>query len=98
MVTRVTIADYKSIASCDVHLGALTFLVGLNGAGKSNFIDALRFCRDALRGPLEKAFADRFSNLQTLSHFGEGPRAGFALRVDLRLSEQASAHSRFFDW
>ncbi|MFC1429201.1 AAA family ATPase [Streptacidiphilus sp. N1-3] len=51
-ITRVRIKDYKSIASCDVALGPFTVLLGLNAAGKSNFLDALRFVRDAVtRGP-----------------------------------------------
>jgi predicted ATPase len=95
MLKRVTIQNYKSIASCDVQLGPLTFLVGLNGAGKSNFIDALRFCRDGLRGPLDQAFASRSSNLQNLSHIGAGSPSGFGLRVELQVSDTASAHYAF---
>lgn len=56
---RVAIKDYKSIASCDVELEPLTFLVGPNGGGKSNFLDALRFCADALRYSLDQAVRDR---------------------------------------
>jgi predicted ATPase len=51
--------NYKSIAACDVQLGPLTFLVGQNGAGKSNFLDALRFVTDSLRTSLEHALRDR---------------------------------------
>ena len=47
-ISRIIIKNYKSIARCDVHLGALQFLVGRNGSGKSNFLDALAFVRDAL--------------------------------------------------
>ena len=50
LLRRVKIRDYKSIAYCDVELGPLTVLVGRNGAGKSNFLDALGFVADALRG------------------------------------------------
>jgi AAA15 family ATPase/GTPase len=39
---RVVLCNYKSIAVCSVKLGPLTFLVGPNGASKSNFLDALR--------------------------------------------------------
>ena len=46
---RVKIRNYKSIAYCDVELGAFTVLVGRNGAGKSNFLDALKFVADALQ-------------------------------------------------
>jgi predicted ATPase len=53
-VTRVRIKNYKSIADCDVTLGPLTVLLGLNASGKSNFLDALRFVRDCLAdGPLD---------------------------------------------
>ncbi|WP_089101346.1 AAA family ATPase [Streptomyces hyaluromycini] len=53
-ITRVRIENYKSIAHCDVTLGRFTVLLGLNAAGKSNFLDALRFVRDALaNGPAE---------------------------------------------
>src|SRR4051812_43782798 len=45
---RVRIRGYKSIAFCDVTLEPLTVLVGRNASGKSNFLDALAFLRDAL--------------------------------------------------
>ena len=45
---RVRIRGYKSIAFCDVTLEALTVLVGRNASGKSNFLDALAFLRDAV--------------------------------------------------
>src|SRR5260370_17089496 len=44
---RVRISGYKSIAYCDVELQPFTILVGRNGSGKSNFLDALVFLRDA---------------------------------------------------
>jgi AAA15 family ATPase/GTPase len=37
-IRRVRIKNYKSIAVCDVSLGPLTVLLGLNAAGKSNFL------------------------------------------------------------
>ncbi len=43
---RVRIRNYKSIKFCDVELEPLTVLVGRNGSGKSNFVDALGFLRD----------------------------------------------------
>ena len=43
LVTRIALRNYKSIAACDVQLAPLSFLVGPNGCGKSNFLDALRF-------------------------------------------------------
>ena len=60
-ITRVVLKNYKSIAACDVQLGPLTFLVGRNGAGKSNFLDALRFVADALNTSLDHAVRARGS-------------------------------------
>lgn len=56
---RVALKNYKSISACDVRLRALTFLVGRNGAGKSNFLDAPRFVADSPRTSLDHALRDR---------------------------------------
>lgn len=58
-ISRVRLQHYKSIARCDVLLGSLNFLVGRNGAGKSNFIDSLRFIKEALERTLDQAIRDR---------------------------------------
>src|SRR2546430_1218889 len=55
---RVRIRGYKSIAFCDVALQPLTILVGRNAAGKSNFLDALAFLRDALDDGVNSALED----------------------------------------
>lgn len=54
-VRRVRLQNYKSIARCDLELHPLTFLVGRNGSGKSNFLDALSFVADSLRTSLGHA-------------------------------------------
>ena len=59
MITRVRVKNFRSLADVDVTLGPLTVLVGQNGAGKSAFIDALRFLRDVLRYNLDVAFEKR---------------------------------------
>src|SRR3954462_14145631 len=56
---RVRIRGYKSIAACDVRLQPLTILVGRNGAGKSNFLDALAFLRDVVETSLGEALKRR---------------------------------------
>ena len=58
-IKRVILKNYKSIAACDVQLQPLTFLVGRNGSGKSNFLDALRFVADALNTSLDHAVRAR---------------------------------------
>jgi predicted ATPase len=56
---RVRIRGYKSIAFCDVTLEPLTILVGRNASGKSNFLDALAFLRDAMEFGLGEALKRR---------------------------------------
>jgi predicted ATPase len=56
-ISRVVLRNYKSIQQCDVRLGQITFLVGLNGAGKSNFVEALRFLSNAIGTSLDAALA-----------------------------------------
>ena len=58
-ITKIELSNYKSIKGCNVNLGALTFLVGQNGAGKSNFLDALRLVSDSLNSSLEHALRER---------------------------------------
>jgi predicted ATPase len=84
-ITRVVLKNYKSIAACDVPLGPLTILVGPNGAGKSNVLDAMRFCRDALRTPLDEVFAKRNTNLQHLRHRSPANPESLAMRFDFAL-------------
>jgi len=59
MITRVQIKNFRNLADVDVHLGPLTVLVGRNGAGKSTFLDALRFVRDALQIGVDTAISQR---------------------------------------
>src|SRR3954447_21428619 len=56
---RVRIRGYKSIAFCDVTLEPLTVLVGRNATGKSNFLDALAFLRDAMTSGVAEALKRR---------------------------------------
>jgi predicted ATPase len=90
---KVAIKDYKSIASCDVELEPLTFLVGPNGGGKSNFLDALRFCADALRHSLDQAVRDRGGiNEVRRRSAGRPNHFGIKLTLDMRPSLRFQYH------
>ena len=56
---QVHIRNYKSISQATVDLGSLTIFVGANGAGKSNFIDALAFVGECLSDSVGMAFKNR---------------------------------------
>ena len=100
-LTRVVLKNYKSIEACDVDLHSLTFLVGANGAGKSNFLDAACFVADALRTSLDHALRER-GGIQEVrrrtgghpTHFGirlefavpDGPTGSYAFRIGAKAS------------
>ena len=58
-LTSVRYRNFMSFADEEVELGDLVVLVGLNGSGKSNFIEGLRFLRDALTIGLDAAITNR---------------------------------------
>lgn len=81
---RVKILNYKSIGKCDVSLGALTALVGRNGAGKSNFLDALRFVVDGLQTSLDHAIKSR-GGIQEVRRRSTGHPNNFAIQLHMNL-------------
>lgn len=93
-LTRVVLRNYKSIATCDVALGPLTYLVGANGSGKSNFVDALHLVRDALTGSLDNALNER-GGLSEVRRRSSGHPTHFGMRLELRLRDGRSGHYAF---
>lgn len=93
-IRRVLLKNYKSIAACDVQLQPLTFLVGRNGSGKSNFLDALRFVADALNSTLEHAIRDRggINDVRRRSH---GHPKHFSIRLEFTLPEGRTGYYAF---
>jgi len=60
-ITRVHLSNWKNFRAVDVRIGPRVFIVGPNAAGKTNFLDALRFLRDiaAPEGSLVAAVKER---------------------------------------
>ncbi len=58
-VSRIQLKNWKNFKEVDVRLNARTFLVGVNAAGKSNFLDAFRFMRDVVEHGVGKAVQAR---------------------------------------
>ncbi len=83
LIKRIVIQNYKSIRYCDVRLGPLSILVGRNGSGKSNFLDALHFVSSALRTTLEQAFDERGGVAEVLYRGVPHARLGITLEITL---------------
>jgi len=96
LINKVILRNYKSIGECKVDIGDLTLLVGQNGSGKSNFIDAVRMVSDSLRSSIEHAIRLRGGigevrrrssghpnhfNVSLLVNLSDGSDASFSFQV-----------------
>jgi predicted ATPase len=94
-IHRITLRNYKSIASCQLDLPQLGFLVGRNGAGKSNFLDSISFVAEALLGSLGTAIDEDRDGIDTVLRRTGGDLGPMAIRIDFTLAENASGHFGF---
>jgi predicted ATPase len=85
-VKRVSLRNFKSLGKSDVQLGGLTILVGRNGSGKSNFLDALRFVADALQSSLDHAIKSR-GGIDAVRRRSTGHPRNFAIELEMLLPE-----------
>lgn len=60
MLTQVRLSNFRSIRNSEVRLGELTVVVGANGAGKSNFVKALKFISRIASVGLDETLATTF--------------------------------------
>jgi predicted ATPase len=59
VVRSLILKRFRSIPSERIEFGNPTFLVGRNGSGKSNLVDAFSFLADAMAAPLQAVFDRR---------------------------------------
>ena len=81
---KLSIRSYKSIATCQVSLKPLTVLVGRNGSGKSNFLDAVHFVTDALLTSLDHALKSR-GGIGDVRRRSTGHPTNFAIKLEIAL-------------
>ena len=56
MISEIQIENFKSIAKLSIKPGAVTVLIGENGSGKSNILEAIGFAAAACAGKLDDEF------------------------------------------
>jgi predicted ATPase len=93
-LTAISVRNFKSLVEVEVRLHPeVTVLVGPNAVGKSNFVDALRFMRDAATAGLQDAIARR-DGMARIRHQESGPHISVELRAAMahpdRLGRQES--------
>ena len=54
IISKIELFNWKNFHRCEVGVQERCFVVGANAAGKSNFIDALRFLRDVAKQGITK--------------------------------------------
>jgi predicted ATPase len=94
LITRVVLKNYKSIAACSVPLRSLVFLVGQNGSGKSNFLDALRLVSESLNTSLDHALRDR-GGINEVRRRSAGHPTHFGIRFDFTLPDSTFGYYAF---
>ncbi len=93
MITHVSIRNYKSLANVDVDLGPLTVLVGQNGTGKSNFVDALRFVSDSIRLNLVESIKKRNGFNLILHSSGQERSSNIEISLDYNFDRDQSSYA-----
>ncbi len=85
-ITRLRLKRFRSLLWADIPLTNPLFIVGKNGAGKSNFLKALEFLSSCVSMPLESVF-QMHGGLETMRFrtSGRSRPGNFGMRVDFRL-------------
>ena len=56
MIRKVRVENYKSISQLSLDLGRVTVLIGANGSGKSNILEAIALASAAAQNKLDNEF------------------------------------------
>ncbi|MDP3898323.1 MAG: AAA family ATPase [Mesorhizobium sp.] len=85
IITQVHLQNWRNFKHADATLRDVTYVLGPNASGKSNFLDVFRFLRDIAKptgGGLQKAVSDRGSlkKLRCL-HARRPPELGMEIHV-----------------
>jgi predicted ATPase len=83
---ELRIRNYKSISKCAVTFRPVTLLVGRNGSGKSNFLDALRFVTEGLQSSLDHAIRTR-GGIDNVRRRSTGHPRNFAIELVILLAD-----------
>lgn len=68
-IQSITIEGFKSIDSIEVELRPINILIGANGSGKSNFLEAFYFLNECIEGRKD-TYVERNGGADKILHFG----------------------------
>ena len=85
-LTKLTLRNFRSIRSETVEFANPLILVGRNGSGKSNFVDAIAFLSECTNRPLSSVLMKRGNLIGVCSQIGNGQHAtNMVVRADFLL-------------
>src|SRR5580658_385976 len=90
MITSATISYYKSISDLHVSFDKINVIVGPNGVGKSNIIDAITFLHDSVEEDLDTAIVKRHG-IESIRQWSK--TRPFHIMFDLALSRATAKGS-----
>lgn len=87
-IRRIRLKRFRSMEWTDVELDNPSFLVGKNGAGKSNFLKALEFLKSSSSLPLDAVFS-MYGGIETVRFRtgGKSRPGNFGIRIDFETPE-----------
>ena len=88
IISKIELFNWKNFHRCEVGVQERCFVVGANAAGKSNFIDALRFLRDVAKqgGGLQTAVRVR-GGITKIRCLAAREQSNVKLAIELRESD-----------
>src|SRR5438270_9933990 len=95
MIRKVRIENYKSIPDLALDLGRATVLIGANGSGKSNILEAIALASAAAQDKLDNEFLSsrgiRVTETRFMrSAFDKPPPSGKAIKIWLEGDNQVT--------
>lgn len=96
MITRLKVSGFKNLVDIDIRLGPFTCIAGLNGVGKSNLFDAIRFLSFSASMTLADAASrirdegGRFTDIRGLfTQFGQNRSEVMTFEVEMLTAREA---------
>ena len=97
MLTRLHVNGFKNLVDVDIHFGLFTCIAGVNGVGKSNLFDAIRFLSNLTHMSLTEAAksvrseGQKNSDIRDLFHkIGDSYEPQISFAADMITSEFGS--------
>lgn len=96
MITRIKIDGFKSFSDFEVELKPFNVIVGANGSGKSNLLDALKLLRNLTEGSIAEAFSkQRGTPSELFTRYPDGTSAQeMSFEIDLFEKDSDGKYAR----